>query len=717
MKLELSLTSIINIFVMPESDDESPQSPFQGFLSDILDPIYIENISKFSILPHDLQEVFMTQEDLIYFRNHYVKPYFFLLRPTAIHSLLPLFKNHPFLVVYYLPSSSEFVHSILDKFTYSPITVSSDKNSNIDPSQEFNCHAIDDLLYERVQNYVDKNNDATELIKLIRSKAIRKKELIDQGFVSRNHGVTHATESVMYGLGYDFKQSKNIKGSPDKTEYVNAIINAAENLVNITGKEKDICKSDLIVYSPSIFNHLYKFNSHWWNQILRTIKTKDIKELIKNGLFKNPSYSGMNVDASTPKNLHESREAQAILSVRQSELALSALAIQFLSISNNAPAIRLPNAINFHTGEISELEKLSKLSGKKQIVNFKKKFKTLTSTIKNEVGKELSKVIKDKSSSITLCTDIPIEWVSFERIPLMFSHEISKIHTTPGNMLLLNASQPTIVSIRKQELFEVTVIRSFKDNDPIKLILETSLKHFADIDKLVTIKIIDVSNETELIQALIDCTSHILIFDCHGDHGGSEQHGWLQIGDDKVDTWSLTYKAPIPLIVLLSACLTSAVSGSHASVANGLIKSGALSVLGTFFPVNALKSSAFMGRIILRLSGFLNSVEKLGVDHLTWREFMSGFFRMSYCTDILKEFQENYKIISQEQYVELHKFGNYAINGQQRDWFEKLINAISIESQHNEEDLFKLVDEISITESMYYMQLGRPENIRIVFND
>jgi hypothetical protein len=717
MNLEISITSIINIFIMPEFDDGASQSPFQGFLGELLDPKYIHYLTLFSMYPQELQEIFMTQKELIYFRNYYIKPNFLLLSPSAVKSNLRLFKHHPFVVISYLPISSKFVDNIINEFSYPPIKVSTLKCSDINLDQAFDCHILDNVLYQRLLNYTNKNKDKTELVHLVETKMPRKKELTDRGFVSRNHGVTHGTEGAIFGLGYDFKKSKNITGSPEKTEYVKAIIDAAENLIGITGQEKDICKSDLIVYSPSIYSYLYKFNSHWWNQLLRKIKRKDVKDFIKNGLFKNPSYSGMNMDASTPRNLHDSTEALAILSIRQFELALTVLAIKFLSISNNSPSIRLPNAINFHKGEIRELEKLSKLAGKKQFENFNKKFKGLVSTIKNDIGAELNKFVNDKSRSITLCTDTPLEWVSFGRIPLMFSHEISKIHTTPGNMFLINSSQSINVTVHKRELFKITVIRSFKDNDPIKDMLVMSLKYFANIDNLITIKVIDVSSEFELIQALNNCNTSIVIFDCHGNHGGAEEHGWLQIGDDKVDTWSLAYKAPIPLIVLLSSCLTSAVSGSHASVANGLIKSGALSVLGTFFPVDARKSSIFMGRIILRLSGFLNAVEKLGVDHLTWRQFMSGFFRMSYCTDILREFQENYKIINQEQYFKLHEYGNSVINGQQQDWFEKLIYAVSIESKLEEEALFKFVDEIGITETMFYMQLGRPENIRIIFND
>ncbi|XQW84240.1 hypothetical protein ACOYR1_14025 [Thalassotalea piscium] len=717
MNLNISLTSIINIFVMPESDEESIQSPFQGFLGEIMHAEYLQNLTKFSIFPQDVQEILMTHDELIHYRNNYAKSNHYLLRPTAIIEMIPLLKNHPFVVITCLSSDFKFVNSLGKHFKFSPIIVSTPIKSDVNIDETFSCYILDKVLYKRLNFYAEENPQAAELNQLLKVKKLRCNELIDQKFVSRNHGVTHATEAVLYGLGYDFKDSNNIPASPEKAEYVKAIINIANDLIRITGQEKDINKSDLIVYSPSIFNHLYKLNSMWWNKLLREIKDKKVKEFIKNGLFKNPNYSGIAMDPKEPFNPYDFPVAREILITRQMELGLTVLAVEFLSISNNSPAIRLPNAINFHTGEIRELEKLSKLSGKKQIENFNKKFKKLVGDIKSDIGGELIEFINDKSDSLTLCTDTPLEWVCFGKIPLMFTHEISKIHTTPGNMFLLNSAQPVNVTINKNELLNVTVIRSFKDNDPIKNVLKFALKHFAEIDKVVDVNIVDVENECELIRALNECNSHILIFDCHGNHGGSESHGWLQIGEDKVDTWSLSYKAKIPLIVLLSSCLTSAVSGSHASVANGLIRSGALSVLGTFLPVDAMKSSAFMGRIILRLSGFLNAVEKLGVDHLTWREFISGFFRMSFCTDILQEFRDNYKIINLEQYTKIHNFGNGLINSYQKSWFEKIINAVSIESNQDEDKLFQLVDDIGITESMYYMQLGRPENIRIVFKD
>jgi hypothetical protein len=78
---------------MPEFDDGARQSPFQGFLGELLDPKYTHYLTLFSMYPQELQEIFMTQKELIYFRNHYIKPNFFLLSPSAVKSNLRLFKN------------------------------------------------------------------------------------------------------------------------------------------------------------------------------------------------------------------------------------------------------------------------------------------------------------------------------------------------------------------------------------------------------------------------------------------------------------------------------------------------------------------------------------------------------------------------------------------------------------------------------------------------
>jgi len=713
MELNLRATTIVKIFVMPDSDDESTQSTFQGFLGEILDEQHIHEITKVSLLPHDAFEIFLANEELINFRNLHSNQTILLLRPQAVIKFIHLLKSHPFVVFMCLQKDIDFILNIQDQFDYKPFLICPDNRGDIDNKGEFDYFTIDTLLYDRLNQVISTQSPPEDFVALVKNKNKRSPQVLDCGFISRMHGVTKATECVLTSLGYSFDDSQPIPGSFEKEKYVDAMLECATNLLSITGTDKDICKSDVVVYSPSIYSNLYKFNSNWWNQLLRPIKDKKVKEFITKGIFKNPSYSGLTIEVEDIIDPYKTPIAREILMIRQLELALTVLSVQLLSISYNAPAIRLPNSVNFHSGEIKELELLSTLHGKKRELNFKKKFKSLTSKLKEEIGSELTTFIADTTNTLTLCTDAPIEWVSFGKIPLMFTHQISKIHTTPGNMLMLQASQPINLTINKEELFKVLVIRSFNDSDPLKGTLEASLSYFVKIDAAVELSIVDVSTEQELINAINKCKCHILIFDCHGNHGGPESHGWLQIGEDKVDTWTLSNKTHIPCIVILSACLTSAVSGSHASVANGLIKSGALAVLGTFLPVNAAKSAIFVGRIIYRLSGFLNAIEKLGVDELTWREFITGFLRMSYCTDILKELRDNYKVISDEQYKKIHNFANYSINTNQSNWFEAVIDALQKETDKNESELYKIIDEIGITETMFYTQLGRPENIRI----
>lgn len=400
-----------------------------------------------------------------------------------------------------------------------------------------------------------------------------------------------------------------------------------------------------------------------------------------------------------------------LLVIRQSELALTAIAVGFLAVSNNCPAVRLPNSVNFHLAKLKDIESLVSSASKHKL---KRKFKELVGAMRDEIGPELIDYVNEKSTSITLCTDSIIEWVTFNRIPLMFTHEISKIHTTSGNQLLKLASQSINIAFSKEELLSVTVIRSFHDNDPVKDTLEEGINYFINIDKKVTVEFIDVGNKLQFSEALDMVTSPILIIDCHGDHGGSESNGWLKIGKDQVDISELEFKV-VPSIIILSACLTSAISGSHASVANALLNSGAMSVIGTLLHVDALKSSVFVGRILYRLTGYLDVMAKLGMGELTWRQFIAGFFRMSFCSDICTSFLEK-GALTEDECSEIHINASYDINTNDPLWFDNLVKSISSKSKIEIENIYDEISGIGLSETMHYSQIGCPENIKIILD-
>ena len=203
-----------------------------------------------------------------------------------------------------------------------------------------------------------------------------------------------------------------------------------------------------------------------------------------------------------------------------------------------------------------------------------------------------------------------------------------------------------------------------------------------------------------------------MIFDCHGNHGGKKSNGWLHIGSQKMDVWGLGSKCRIPPIVILSACSTQAIDGSHASVANGFLECGAISVLGTYASIDsASRFSVCFAFIISNIAIYSYASEK---EKLTWREIVNYFLRMSYLSDVLRTLCKELKLISDEKLIEIGTKVNFIINSTETNWTSKFVDILEDELNLNNFEIIELLSQnFHFVETMLYSHLGFPENIII----
>lgn len=712
----LAITSILHILIVPDTEDILKQSTFQGYNLSLLEPKYIALLHLMSILPSTANEVYMTQDMLIDFRNTYSVGAYLLLDKSSFAKRIGAFNGFPFIYCYCVDAdSAQHVSNVCKTFVYQPISVGWDESCDVIIGDDFKTFSLDNSIYERLKR-VRKDQILPEKAKaFFDNNSKREPVFTDLKYPSYGHAVANPNEAVLYSLGFQLQNEEQLESGFDKRAYVDAIINSSNAILESTKKSSgSYGKSDLILYCPSIYTHLYDFNSQFWSRIKRSEKSKVVRDFIMNGLFKNPNYSGFKLSLKNEQQANELQRsvlARKIAETRKFELALSSAAINFLCVSNNAPALRLPNKLNFFHSYLRDIENLSKSDKQQSVVKLKRKFVQLTSSMKEEVGSDLCEYIVQKASSLTICTDSILEWVCVDRIPLMFTHEISKISTTPGNKFLQEATNFSSFSLSLEQLNSITVIRSFKDSDPIKYVMERAITNYIGENSDLIIEFKDVNNIDELIEEINNCNNNILIFDCHGNHGGENSNGWLQIGSDRVDTWNLP--VVYPPIIILSACLTAAIGGSHASVANGFLSNGSLSVLGTLLPVDAIKSANFIGSLLFRISTHFTALASLKVPMITWRQFLSDFLRMSYCSDFLSVFRDELKFLSHEQYNEIYECCQVIINSRQSNWYDRVLVAIQEKSGIELDVLDCEIQKLGLTETMYYSQLGRPENIVI----
>lgn len=691
------------LLVPPEQDTVTP---FQGFNLAVTDKKFASLMWTLAHLPNHAREIFLCQKDFDDLRLKGFAPKDIC---TVRADLLceELISNDGTLNVFAcMGGDVKYIIKATKHLDLKPIVISASRSNEIkcleNPDYP-NVHLLDREIRRAIVIANAKTNEHKKIPDL-RKPYTRKLNIPETG-----GGAIIANELFLRGLGYQFSGRQDLPC--DRPETYRDIVYETAKLT--LSRLPDVGASrEFIIYAPGILPALYDTRQYYWNNILRNIKEKLHRDFITDGIIKNPSYSAFTLKDAPQSHPFSDPTAFSIIRLRQREFLTTNLAIGLLATSTSAIPIRLPNAVNLHFKQLKQMEDFSRRGDSKAEKLLQNSFKELNKSLRHEFGPDIRNLINDHAALCTICSDFPLEWMYLDRLPLMISHQVSKIPMTPGNMLLQHCSVGHAVTLSTENFAEILVIRSFKDHDPLRHFLETAIDGYP-ISQSTSVRFVDVQNNDEVIAAMNAFDGAVVIFDCHGLHGGPEDVGWLAIGDEKLITWELAHQARVPPIVLLSSCLTSAVGGSHASVANGLLRSGALSVISTFLPVNGIQSAIFMARIVYRIDAFIPVLKNLGFKATNWRTFISTFLRMSYLTDFLRYFEQE-ELIDASQFKVLHMNGNMMINLLRTDWFDETLTSLATVTGKSEAELLdRIHNNRPFLETMIYCQQGRPDLISI----
>lgn len=376
---------------------------------------------------------------------------------------------------------------------------------------------------------------------------------------------------------------------------------------------------------------------------------------------------------------------------------------------------------------------------------------SIISRLTEYVGKEYLDMLPEDLDPIKIIADLPLEWFRVNDLPLMIRYDTSRIPTTPGDLLFYQSITSKDIVIHPEDFEHILIVRSFRQDDPVRNILQSSLKildepvslqpiisAFKDDpefqerarDQLegkgpkgktlnINLHWVDVKDKEHFIQSVNSYNGPMMIFDGHGAHEKHDDVSTLIIGSDKVDLWSLRGKVRSPPIVILSACDTHPIDGSHASVANGFLAAGATTVLGTALPIRATEAATFIITLILRLREFLPSLIQKPDDCIRWTRVVSGLLRMSYITELFHLLNSKGKYnLSADAYYRISFQANNLINGGVSDWYERTLELLGDEVHRPVEEIRALCSQwVQIPECLKYVQLGNPELILITHED
>lgn len=648
--------------------------------------------------------------------------------------------------------------------TIAPITIEAlEENTQIFNYVFYKCILSDDRTYQRVNDLVTKSgsgwlhlstsSDADAAIKnfsmhrferyiIERTDELLKNKKIDTSFVNTlrellapkrppwkritfpgfSHGITRPNEIAASSLGGEIHTVKELNVSC-LDDYIPAVVKSCKALITFRKKlaDKVPIENNLCLTAEPVLWGTYKADVD--RDLFGNLNESDeikrgLRRIVKS--IRAPSgYSKLNF-ASNKESLDRLFKSQAVMSFLQAyslETRAYTTSLAILNTPSLTPTLRVESRVNQIKGDLINLAKCAR--GSNPHINFKTCKLTLRiqEKIESSIAKEYLGLI-DKTlpeySGVSLVSDIPLEWIPLRGLPLTLRCDLSRISATPGNLTLLQCMRSQHINIAAKQFEEILIIRSFEDNDKIKFVLERILDQISvQHEKYPSYKFVDVKTADQFVEAVNSFTGALMIFDGHGTLSRENAIGSIIVGGKPLDVWTLKESVRMPPIVLLSACDTIPLDGSHGSSANGLLTLGAVTVLGTVLPVDSARSAIFIARLLHRLAEFLPIVISRA-SYMPWRSFMSGLLRMTFCSEMIIALVNDAKIITMNHYPRIQMKANVAINSLDPDWYEIVVSEICLCSGLEKDIVLeKCRFWGAMVDSLKYIQLGRPEKIRL----
>ena len=264
---------------------------------------------------------------------------------------------------------------------------------------------------------------------------------------------------------------------------------------------------------------------------------------------------------------------------------------------------------------------------------------------KKTISKELKEYLKSYPQQIFGISDLPLEWIDIDGVPLGFSHDICRVPETPLDNGLL--------------YYVVNEVNYYVSKDILKktlVVFGTEESNFAPYQKEARI----LSNElgfltrtceniNALEKVIKEIKPELLIIDSHGNADIKNNQTYIKIGSEKLYPKDVVDRAISAPLVFLSACNTAPTYNAFNTIASAMIQVGALSVTSSYMPLQVSDASILYLRVLKQLSQ-----AAVIPFHRNWLSFVSHIMRTSYIYDaynkylILKEKELGIENVSKE---------------------------------------------------------------------
>ena len=252
--------------------------------------------------------------------------------------------------------------------------------------------------------------------------------------------------------------------------------------------------------------------------------------------------------------------------------------------------------------------------------------------VEGSLSQDAQKMLKECTKQIVAITDLPIEWLPLDGIPLGFTHDICRIAEFPleGNLMHYVVNEVQKYRVPKDILKHTLVVYGARDEAFVYY--QNKCDNLAKRHGFVTKY---CSNKQQFFDVVNEMKPQLLVIDTHGNYDNILHQSYLLMGNDKIYPQDIIdHHVAVPM-VFLSACNTAPTYNMSNTLANGFVQSGSLAVTSSYLPLDVSESSTVYLRLLKQLS-----VASQQCIHKNWLAFVSHILRTSY---IHQAFYDYYK--------------------------------------------------------------------------
>jgi hypothetical protein len=291
-----------------------------------------------------------------------------------------------------------------------------------------------------------------------------------------------------------------------------------------------------------------------------------------------------------------------------------------------SPYLRLPIMGKNINSELSfvgikNIEKLASSPSKNKSI--RKAMETIGKKITSEsLVPNTVELLKKSVTQIVAMTDLPIEWMMIDGVPLGFSHDVCRIPETPAAGMLSQYVECKFIpfSIPKDILKHTLVIFGNEEDAFVK-----AQEPVVALSKVLGFKIRKCLTKEAFFNTIKEIDPLLLIVDAHGGVDEDNHQSYLKMGDEVISGDDVVKNDIHPRLVFLSACNTFTTYNTVSTIANAFFQVGAAAVTTSYMPVLIEPATT----LYTRLLNNLNIAASQNV-HRNWLAFMSHLMRTSY---------------------------------------------------------------------------------------